>query len=257
MRQRRHRGAQLITTARGMTGGEADALDAGNGVDRFEQTRQGFEITTGGCIIGRPYLIAGPVEHHALPQQRHLTHPGGGQCRHFGENTFGGAAPFAAAHRRNDAIGAAPVAAEENIDERRDATLVMIGEGLDRLFLHPRIKDRPLPGGHHVQYPRNGGMATRTHRKIQAGHAVENRRLQALDHATHHANHAVGELALGLDQQPQLAQRLVFGFAAHTAAVDNNDIGLTLGDSLDKPMAREQPRNRIGVALIHLAAVCL
>src|SRR5436853_451399 len=80
----------------------------------------------------------------------------------------------------------------------------------------------------------------------------------ALGHAAHETENDVRTIAPNIRRERgHFAQRLLLGHVAHTARIQENDIGSRFGGAERIPFSDELSGDLLGVALIHLATVGL
>ena len=117
---------EVVAVALGMRRGEADAVDAFDGVDRFDELNEGAATV---LHRNRPTSVAGDD----LAQQGDLADSARGQFTALGHDVVHGPAAFFASGGRHDAEGAVLVAALHDADESRDRSGV-IADSVAQMF---------------------------------------------------------------------------------------------------------------------------
>ena len=91
--------------------------------------------------------------------------------------------------------------------------------------------------------------------EIQGRHAAEDLVAQALCHASHQADDAVGALTLCRAQQPKFSEGFVFGLSPHGAGIDDHDIGTRLIGRRRMAGVKQRFGRGLAFADVHLATV--
>ena len=97
--------------------------------------------------------------------------------------------------------------------------------------------------------------ATRTHSKIKLRKLLEDIRPKSLNRASHQSNDA--RTVLKRIEIAALADGLLLRLLPHRAGIDDYDIGISLTFSADVPCCLQHRPDSLGVAHIHLTAVCM
>jgi hypothetical protein len=91
--------------------------------------------------------------------------------------------------------------------------------------------------------------------QVDVGQLFEQRSPAVLRHAAEDPEHEVRLLFLALLQVTRLADRLLLGRVAHAAGVEQQDVALVLVRHDAIAPGAQHRRDRLAVALVHLAAV--
>ena len=224
----------------GVQAAQPDALDAlhrGAALDQLVQVGAGV-----GAVAGQ-----GDGAEHRLPVA------GGGQLAQLGQDALLGAAAHRAPRPRDDAVGAAAVAAVLHLDEGPGVGL----EAVHRQLLEGLVPlvgldghDPLVPFQHLVDIAQNGPAVGGAADHVGLGHAGG--RLGAgLGPAARHDGNSAGVLPLGL---PQPLAAFLGTEIGHGAAVDDVDVGVLAVWHHGKAAALEQLFQRLGLVQVHLAS---
>ena len=228
-----------------MRGGEADALDAGDLVDPFQQLRKRplpFHRLTVGIDV--------------LPQQHHFLDAAPDQRRHVPHDVVARAAHLAPAHPGDDTEAADLVAPLHDGDVgfgavglRKPGRILEI----ERIAVKGRFHRAPgrLPGlFHHL---RQLVHVVGAEHQVQVRRPPQQRLPFLLGHAPAHAQDDV-LLFLELTPPAERAVDLLLGLVPHAAGVQDDQVGVVhavRGLIVRGPHELHDPR---GVELVHLAA---
>jgi hypothetical protein len=205
-------------------------------------------------------LQIAPVTVDVLTEQGDLGDAVVGQRLDFGHDVVEGSADLRPAHGRDDAERAVVVAADLDRDprvvrrlaarrqRRREHRVVVDHGGVEDLGEWP-------PGA------RLGDQLSGAVDVVRAEHDVDVRRPVADDlaillrQASRHHDLAPVALALPRLEVAEIAVELVVGVLADAARVEHDDVGVVLRSRRYEPVGLEQPRDALGVVLVHLAPV--
>ena len=225
---------------------EADPVNALDGVDGTKQ------LTELGAEVGQE--VASPRV-HVLAEKRHLPDPVGRQTRDLGDDLAGPAALLLAADGGDDAVRADRVAAHGD--------------------LHPGLKGPLAPGREVAGEVAPLGEAAAIHAETAGSEPVGEVWDRAWPEGDVHvrveledplalgfgvaAAHGDDALRVRLLQRRRLGQvrgEALVGLLAHRAGVEDDHVGLLLGDRLSQACRLEQALDPLGVVGVHLAPEC-
>ena len=247
----------LLEPAR-MRGGEADALNALDGMHALNQLDEGRDA------IGMR-VVAPAVTGDDLPEERELAHAPLRQLSALGHDLVHGPRALVAARLGHDAERAVHVAALLDRDEGADLSLVhlkMVADRVLRTRLFPDIHDaRPdrHPGGagrpQVIEVVGHLVKLLRADDQVDIGQGIEERGPTVLRHAAEDPEHEVGIASLSRDHIGSLTDRLLLRGVAHAAGVEQQDVAdLLLVDDPVTPGTQHR-RDSITVAFVHLTHV--
>ena len=191
-----------------------------------------------------------------MAQQRNLTHALAHQTGHLVDNLLEGAALFATAHVRHDAVGAEIIAARHDghpgvilgltMPRHAHGIRILMLIGADMTLA---VKERL---GNELGHMCDG---MRTKDDIDVIDVSEQARAIALRDATANGNHALTrrrrrQAFAGI----ALTVQASIGGLAHAACHEDNDIGMRGIERHEAAIRIKQTAHTLGVVLIHLAA---
>ncbi len=233
----------------GVAGGKSKPIDAGDIVNKVEQVGEGVEVAAFGGGAGEVAAIGVDV----LPQEGDFLEALGGELFDFGANGLGGAGLFDAAHTGDDAVGAAFVAAVDDIDPGGDGA---VAAGLGDVF-----EDMDGFGGDDLVALEDAfeeileavGVLG-SHDQIDFGDAAQEGFAFLLGDAACYDDRDVGVLLFAFGLASEVGVDLLFGVVADGAGVVEDDVG---GEGVFFPAHAhgfEDARHAFGVGFVHLAA---
>ena len=237
-----HRGDDVAAEVLRVRAREADPLDPGDCVDRAQELRE-----------ARAHVAAVRVD--VLAEQRHFADALRGEALDFGEDLAGTAGGLAAAHGRDDAVGADRVAAHRDLHPRLEAPLAPDGkpsrEGPLLAGAERAARDALAAGAEPVAQMRDRAGAERyVDVRIEREQALSLRlRVTAAD-----GDDRSRPLALQLRGVPHVGGEARVGLLADRARVEDDHVGLVLRRCLAQAELLEQAFDPLGVVGVHLAA---
>src|SRR3954469_8150631 len=220
----------------------ADAVDAVDRVDQGQQLREGRLRALGQVA---------PVGVHVLPQERDLADAVGGQPLDLLDQLAGRAAHLAPARRRDDAVRAAAVAANRDLDPALVLALALrrqvAGEGLE---LEEALRREAVARQELGQLRHLAGSERDVHERELLEHLV----LHGLCPAAAHADHPLRILGLQPLGLAQMADQPVVRLLADGAGVEEDQVGLVALAGLLVAERLEHALHALRVVLVHLAA---
>ena len=252
---------EILAKTDGVWGGEPDTFETVNFVHGFQKAYKGAASVDGGLIF--------TVTINDLSEKGYFLNPVGNKFTNLSDDVGGGTGAFHSSGRRNNAVGAAHLAALHDRDESRagGAHRKVVADEVVRLFIRLYFADvcsaAKGDNGRVFQTTAQERIAKRENavEAVCAGNDIETWNLAekllaaALTHAPHEAEDNPGTAHRGSAKQPHLAKCLELGFLTHRARVDEYNVGM-LGIIYEFVAAcEEHGSDLLGVAFIHLAAV--
>ncbi len=236
---RDHVGAHVL----GMRAREADPVDAWHRVERAQECGEARRD-------GRAQVTAVGV--HVLAEQRQLAHAVGRERRRLAHEVVRVAAVLAAAHARDDAVGAVAVAAGRDLQPRLVGAVALerqlAGEAVERR----EVAARDLAA--RLDEVAQAMDVARPERQVDERELLEELVLHRLRPAPSHDDHLAGVALLGGAGVHQVGDEAVVGLLADRAGVEDEEVGVGRRRRLAEPDGLEQALDPLGVVHVHLAA---
>jgi hypothetical protein len=192
-----------------------------------------------------------------LPEQHDLARAGSGPSPDLFFDLGGGAIALGPARVGDHAKRAPLVTPLHGRDERAHGGLSRARLGRKKargLQVEDRSRHGRLPGALGLDESRDLGEVVRADDEVDVGDALQEFVAFLLRDAASDAEHEIRASTLQLRELPGFAPELLFGLLAHTARVQDDEVGVFDAPSREPSVGREDLDHPVRVVNVHLAA---